>query len=76
MTRLVGVLYCCEVCGREYFCKEESTSGYFIDDLKYGKMYYNKPPAGWTPEMCPECNDRITRAIREEQSKIRRERRD
>ena len=73
MTRLAGVMYICNVCGKEFFCEEDNTSGFFIGDIHHGKTYYKKPPIGWTPELCPDCNDKISRAIQIEKNRIRKD---
>lgn len=76
MTRLAGVMYICGVCGREHFCQ-------IVEDCGAGTMEYSliyngkdehymieKPPVGWVPEMCPDCDRRIKNAIKEEKEKI------
>lgn len=76
MSRLAGVMYICEVCGREHFCQivehcGAGTMDYLLIYNGGGKHYMiEKPPVGWTPEMCPDCDRRIKNAIKEEKEKI------
>ncbi len=70
MSKIIGVLFCCEVCGKETFCNENKSSGYFCNN-GYTKIYYD-PPDGWDgDEMCPDCARRIRKAINNEKDAIR-----